>query len=88
MKQNKIIFVFESAYEPNDEEMSKHLSQHGDGVRDIAFAVEDIVNIVKIAKERGAKVVRDIWEEKDKHGVIKMATVRTVKEFLLFKVIN
>ncbi|XP_017791675.1 PREDICTED: 4-hydroxyphenylpyruvate dioxygenase [Habropoda laboriosa] len=77
VKQNQIIFVFESAYEPNNKEMANHLSQHGDGVRDIAFKVEDIDIIVKIAKDRGAVIIKDIWEESDEYGVVKFATIRT-----------
>lgn len=80
IKQNEIIFVFESAYVPNDEEMSYNLSQHGDGVRDVAFSVKDIDNIVKIAKSNGAHVVKDIWVEEDENGVVRMATVKTVRQ--------
>ncbi|CAK9812230.1 4-hydroxyphenylpyruvate dioxygenase [Anthophora quadrimaculata] len=77
VKQNEIIFVFESAYEPNNKEMANHLSQHGDGVRDIALKVEDIDIIVKIAKDKGAVIIRDIWEESDEYGVVKFATIKT-----------
>ncbi|XP_058803232.1 4-hydroxyphenylpyruvate dioxygenase [Phymastichus coffea] len=77
VKQNKIIFVFESAYEPDDQEIASHLSRHGDGVRDIAFNVEDIDTIFKVAKSKGAKVVRDLWEEKDEYGVVRFATIQT-----------
>ncbi|XP_015116744.1 4-hydroxyphenylpyruvate dioxygenase [Diachasma alloeum] len=82
VKQNKIVFVFESAYEPNDKLMADHLARHGDGVRDIAFSVVDIDAIVKVAKARGAKVVRDIWEEKDENGVVRMATLQTFGDTL------
>ncbi|XP_014603178.1 PREDICTED: 4-hydroxyphenylpyruvate dioxygenase isoform X2 [Polistes canadensis] len=74
---SQIIFVFESSYEPGNKEIGNHLSQHGDGVRDIAFTVEDIDTIVMIAKQKGAKIIRDIWEEKDEFGVIKFATLKT-----------
>ncbi|KAH0952080.1 hypothetical protein HN011_008624 [Eciton burchellii] len=77
IRQNKIVFVFESPYEPDNEEMSKHLARHGDGVRDVAFSVEDIDTIIKIAKERGAQIVRDIWEESDEYGTVRMAILRT-----------
>ncbi|XP_076288742.1 4-hydroxyphenylpyruvate dioxygenase [Lasioglossum baleicum] len=77
VKQNKIIFVFESAYKPDNGEIGRHVLRHGDGVRDIAFNVEDIDTIVKIAKERGAKIIRDVWEEKDEHGVVRFATIKT-----------
>ncbi|PSN31547.1 4-hydroxyphenylpyruvate dioxygenase [Blattella germanica] len=77
VKQNKIIFVFASAYEPNNDEMGKHLVRHGDGVKDIAFAVEDLDAIVQRAKERGAKIIKDIWEEKDEGGIVRFARVQT-----------
>ncbi|CAL7946872.1 unnamed protein product [Xylocopa violacea] len=77
IKQNQIIFVFQSAYEPDNEEMAKFLSRHGDGVRDVAFNVEDIDIIVKIAKERGAEIIKDIWEEGDEYGIVKFATIKT-----------
>ncbi|XP_033322175.1 4-hydroxyphenylpyruvate dioxygenase [Megalopta genalis] len=77
VKQNKIIFVFESPYKPDNDEIGRHVLRHGDGVRDIAFNVEDIYTIVKIAKERGAKIIKNIWEEKDEYGVVKFATIQT-----------
>lgn len=75
----KIIFVFVSPYDTDNEEFGQHLTKHGDGVKDIAFDVEDLDAIVKVAKERGADVVRDIWEESDEHGTARFATVKTVK---------
>lgn len=75
----KIIFVFVSPYDTDNEEFGRHLTKHGDGVKDIAFDVEDLDAIVKVAKERGADVVRDIWEESDEHGTARFATVKTVK---------
>lgn len=60
--------------------MGNHLVKHGDGARDVAFTVEDLDIIMKIAKARGAKVVRDIWEEKDEFGKVRFATVQTVSQ--------
>ncbi|GLH07405.1 4-hydroxyphenylpyruvate dioxygenase [Gryllus bimaculatus] len=77
VRQNKIVFVFVSTYEPNNKEMGAHLIRHGDGVKDIAFAVEDLDTIVKRAKERGAKIVRDIYEESDACGTVRFAQVQT-----------
>ncbi|KAK8778372.1 hypothetical protein V5799_020286 [Amblyomma americanum] len=77
VRQNKIIFVFASALNPDDEEMGPHLVKHGDGVKDIAFSVEDLDTIVKRAKERGASIVRDIWQETDECGTVRFATVQT-----------
>ncbi|XP_047484460.1 4-hydroxyphenylpyruvate dioxygenase-like isoform X3 [Penaeus chinensis] len=77
IKQNRIIFVFASALNPGNEEMGVHLVTHGDGVKDIAFSVEDLDSIMKMAKERGAKIVRDIWEEEDAEGKVRFAKVQT-----------
>ena len=45
--------------------MGAHLTLHGDGVKDVAFAVEDLDGILEKAKQRGVKVVREIWTEWD-----------------------
>jgi len=77
VRQNKIVFVFATALTPNNEEMGRHLVLHGDGVKDIAFEVEDLEAIMKMAKERGAKIVKDIWTEEDEGGKAKFGRVQT-----------
>ncbi|XP_066980406.1 4-hydroxyphenylpyruvate dioxygenase isoform X1 [Macrobrachium rosenbergii] len=77
VKQNKIFFVFASALNPGNAEMGQHLVTHGDGVKDIAFNVEDLDGIMKMAKQRGAKIVKDIWEEQDEFGKVRFAVVQT-----------
>ncbi|XP_050739411.1 4-hydroxyphenylpyruvate dioxygenase-like [Eriocheir sinensis] len=77
VRQNKIVFVFASALSPGNEEMGRHLVQHGDGVKDLGFTVEDLDTIMKRSKERGAKVLRDIWEEEDEGGKVRFARVQT-----------
>ena len=62
------IFCFQSSYEPNSDstkEMGQHLTLHGDGVKDVAFAVEDLDGILEKAKKKGVKIVREIWTEWD-----------------------
>ncbi|VTJ59875.1 Hypothetical predicted protein [Marmota monax] len=51
VKQGKIVFVFSSALNPWNKEMGDHLVKHGDGVKDVAFEVEDCDYIVQ--PERG-----------------------------------
>lgn len=49
VKQNDVIFVFKSGllpYEPKD--MADHLIKHGDGVKDVAFRVENIDAVFKV----------------------------------------
>lgn len=77
VRQNKIIFVFQSPYNPGNKEMGDHLVVHGDGVKDIAFAVEDLDAIVQRAKLRGGRIVRDIWEEEDEGGKVRFAVIQT-----------
>ncbi|XP_030009068.1 4-hydroxyphenylpyruvate dioxygenase [Sphaeramia orbicularis] len=77
IKQDKIIFEFQSALNPGYEEMGEHLMKHGDGVKDIAFQVEDCDFIIKTAAERGAVVLKEPWVEQDSHGRVKYAMVQT-----------
>ncbi|XP_012413460.1 4-hydroxyphenylpyruvate dioxygenase [Trichechus manatus latirostris] len=58
-------------------EMGDHLAKHGDGVKDIAFEVEDCDYIVQKARERGAKIVQEPWVEQDKCGRVKFAVLQT-----------
>ncbi|CAF0744711.1 unnamed protein product [Didymodactylos carnosus] len=77
IRQNKILFVFQSALTPNNNDYGHHLTFHGDGVKDIAFSVNDIENVVKQAREKGAKIVKDVWNETDENGTVKMACIQT-----------
>lgn len=63
-----MVIFSQSSYEPNSDstkEMGAHLTHHGDGVKDVAFSVEDLDGIIEKAKQRGVKVVREIWTEWD-----------------------
>jgi len=80
VRQKDTIFVFKSAYEPGSEEckiMGEHLVAHGDGVKDVAFSVEDLDGIMEKCKAKGVKVVKDIWTEEDDGGKVRFATVQT-----------
>jgi 4-hydroxyphenylpyruvate dioxygenase len=80
VRLNKVIFVFQSALNPGNSEVGDLLALHGDHTKDIAFSVQDLDYLVKKAKENGAKVVRDIWEETDDNGTVRMATLQTVND--------
>lgn len=77
VRQRKILFVFQSPLNPGNSEMSNHMSQHGDGVKDIAFNVEDIEAVVSAARNHGATIVRDIWTEEDQNGLVRFAIIQT-----------
>ncbi|XP_054630142.1 4-hydroxyphenylpyruvate dioxygenase [Dunckerocampus dactyliophorus] len=77
VKQGKIIFVFSSALNPGNKEMGAHLVKHGDGVKDIAFAVENCDFLVQKAKEQGAVIVKEPYNLEDKHGKVRLAVLQT-----------
>lgn len=77
VKQNKIIFVFESALLPDNDEIGQHLVRHGDGVKDVAFEVDNLEWIVQRAREQGGQIVMEVHEEKDEHGSVRMASIQT-----------
>ncbi|KAM3933687.1 4-hydroxyphenylpyruvate dioxygenase [Leptodactylus fuscus] len=77
IKQNKIFFIFQSPLNPGNLEMGQHLIKHGDGVKDVAFQVEDCDFLFQKAKERGALVVKEPWIEEDEGGRVKYAILQT-----------
>jgi len=80
VKNGRILFAFATSYGPyehKDDTMSKHLVQHGDGVRDIAFTVEDATKVYEIAMKRGAKSIAEPKTLKDEHGSVIVASIQT-----------
>lgn len=57
VRQNDIIFAFSSPLEPTANEINKHTSIHGDGVKEIAFRVTDCKSIYEYAISKGAKSI-------------------------------
>ncbi|XP_068126145.1 4-hydroxyphenylpyruvate dioxygenase [Hyperolius riggenbachi] len=77
VKQDKIFFVFQSPLNPGNREMGEHLIKHGDGVKDVAFQVEDCDFLFQKAKERGATIVKEPWVEEDEGGKVKYVVLQT-----------
>uniref|UniRef100_A0A3Q2NPR7 4-hydroxyphenylpyruvate dioxygenase n=1 Tax=Fundulus heteroclitus TaxID=8078 RepID=A0A3Q2NPR7_FUNHE len=77
VKQGKIVYVFSSALNPGNKEMGDHLVKHGDGVKDIAFTVEDCDFLVQKAREKGAIIVKEPHTLEDKHGTVRLAVLQT-----------
>ena len=83
LRLDKVVFVVQSPLNPTgvtSEVMGAHLTKHGDGVKDVAFDVENCVGIFNAAKSRGAKVVKEPWEETDENGTVTFATIQTYGE--------
>ena len=63
--------------------MGAHMSHHGDGVKDIAFSVEDLDAIMDRARKRGCKIAKDVWEESDEFGKVMNTSLKpTLNHFL------
>jgi 4-hydroxyphenylpyruvate dioxygenase len=76
LEQGKIRFVLTTPLGP-DGPISQHVSQHGDGVRDIAFWVDDTRDAFAKAIARGAKPVQEPTVLEDDHGKVVIAAIRT-----------
>ncbi|RXN18361.1 4-hydroxyphenylpyruvate dioxygenase-like protein [Labeo rohita] len=77
VKQGKIIYVFTSALNPGNKEMGDHLVKHGDGVKDVAFTVENCDFLVEKARDRGAVIIKEPHVVEDKFGRVKLAVLQT-----------
>lgn len=71
-------FAFKTCLNPTGhEEFNAHLAKHGDGVKDVAFTVDDAAGIYGKAVERGATSVMEPTKFEDEDGFVIMATVKT-----------
>lgn len=59
VKNGKIVYAFSSPLNPGNKEFGEHIEKHGDGVKDVAFHVDDAAGIYKKAVERGATSVSE-----------------------------
>lgn len=76
LQQNKLRFVLTSSLLPDDE-ISKHVMLHGDGVKDVAILVDDVRAAYDKAIAGGAKSILAPTEYKDEHGTLIKATIAT-----------
>ncbi|MBX3132633.1 MAG: 4-hydroxyphenylpyruvate dioxygenase [Gemmatimonadaceae bacterium] len=76
LEQGKIRLILTTPMGPEGE-IAAHIATHGDGVRDMAFWVDDCRDAHKKAIERGAVSVQEPTVLKDEHGEIVIAGIRT-----------
>ncbi|MCK6622134.1 MAG: 4-hydroxyphenylpyruvate dioxygenase [Calditrichaceae bacterium] len=81
LKQNKIRFVFVSPYKANSP-LNVHLMLHGDGVRDVAFWVDDARAAWEYTTSRGAISHLPPTTYEDKHGKVTLASIHTYGDTL------
>lgn len=76
LRQNDITFVMTSALTPNHE-VNAHVDRHGDGIKDVGFAVDDVEAAYKTAMARGATSVMEPVTLTDSMGTVTKATIAT-----------
>jgi 4-hydroxyphenylpyruvate dioxygenase len=76
MRQNRVNFVLTTPLLP-EHPAAEHIKQHGDGVRDIAFQVEDADHAFKEAVKRGAAAVTEPRDLTDENGSVRHAAIAT-----------
>jgi|CXWL01.1.fsa_nt_gi 4-hydroxyphenylpyruvate dioxygenase len=76
LKQSNINFILSTPMSP-EHPGSEHIKQHGDGVHDIAFLVEDADHAFREAVRRGATPVEEPHDHGDEHGVVRHASIAT-----------
>jgi 4-hydroxyphenylpyruvate dioxygenase len=76
MRQVNINFVLTTPMHP-DHPAAEHIKQHGDGVRDIAFYVEDADHAFNEAVKRGATAVIQPHDMSDDNGTVRHAAIAT-----------
>lgn len=78
VKNGAITFAFKTPLNPTGhEDWYAQYAKHGDGVKDVAFTVDDSAGIFKKAVERGATPVAEPYELKDDDGSVILSTVKT-----------
>ena len=65
--QNDIRFVFTAPISP-DGEIAEHVAKHGDGVKDIAFAVDDVESAWHETTKRGAVSAQEPTADRGQEG--------------------
>ena len=78
VRNGQVLFALTSPLQPSGhDEFDQHHKKHGDGVKDVAFTVDDAKGIFSKAVERGAIPVREPETLKDEHGSVIVASVKT-----------
>ena len=81
MVQNDIRFVFTAPIGP-DGELAEHVAKHGDGVHDIAFAVDDVTSAWHETTSRGARSATEPTEIEGTKGTLRRSAIHTYGEVL------
>lgn len=81
LEQGRIRMVFSTPLN-GDNELAEHIRRHGDGVKDIAFHVDDAKGCYEACIARGAKSAREPETLSDENGSVTKASIFTYGETL------
>jgi 4-hydroxyphenylpyruvate dioxygenase len=81
LESGNIRFVVSAPYRPTTE-MSAHQMLHGDGVKYVAFEVDNVEDAYQATTSRGGKSAWEPREEKDKFGIYRTAAIHTYGEVI------
>ena len=76
MRQNRVNFILTTPLNP-EHPAAEHIKQHGDGVRDIAFQVENADHAFNEAVKRGATAIVEPHDWSDANGSVRHAAIAT-----------
>ena len=79
LAQNDIRFVLTAGLSP-DHQAVRHHRDHGDGVKDVAFAVPDAEDAFRVAVERGAEPHREPQVVEDEGGKVVHSAIKAYGE--------
>jgi 4-hydroxyphenylpyruvate dioxygenase len=74
LRQNKITFVVTGALNP-ESPVAEHVKLHGDGVKDIAFLVDDVNKVYTEVTARGARSIQEPVDLQDRYGHVRKAVI-------------
>jgi 4-hydroxyphenylpyruvate dioxygenase len=79
VEQDQIRFVLTGGLH-HGSEIARHVAEHGDGVKVIALSVPDAEHAYRYAVRHGARGVRELWEESDEHGTVRLSQIAAYGE--------
>ena len=79
LAQGRVRLVFSTPLGGNND-ISSHIKQHGDGVKDIAFHVDDAKACYNACMERGAQSAAELTELNDENGSVTHAAICTSRD--------
>lgn len=79
MQHGDVRLVLTGGLRP-DGDVARHVARHGDGAKVIALTVPDAGRAYRTAVSKGARAVHEPREERDEHGLVRVASIAAYGE--------